>query len=170
MRNISVTDVEALRSVKAGEFVRMEGALLAMRDRTLAQLSAMAERGESLPVSLAGRVIFFAGPTPGLTDGRGAVGPTTSRRMAAYLPFLCDAGPAALIGKGLFDEEGAKGLFSHNILYLQAIGGAGAYYGSRVGGVAAVAFKEYGPEALFELTVRDFVVMMTLDGAGAARR
>ncbi len=170
MRKIPVTDLDALRSVKAGEFVALEGVLLAMRDRTLARLSAMAERGEPLPVPLAGRVIFFAGPTPGLAEGRGAVGPTTSRRMAAYLPFLCDAGPTALVGKGLFDEKDTERLRSCNILYLQAIGGAGAYYGARTGGVATVAFEEYGPEALFELTVRDFVVMMTLDGSGAVRR
>lgn len=170
MRTIAVTDIEALRSVKAGEFVALSGDLLAMRDRTLARLSAMIARGESLPVSLAGRVIFFAGPTPGLTEGRGAIGPTTSRRMAAYLPFLCDAGPVALIGKGLFDEKETERLSSCNILYLQAIGGAGAYYGARAGGVTTVAFEEYGPEALFELTVRDFVVMMTLDGAGAVWR
>lgn len=167
---IPVTDIEALRSVNAGQFVALEGNILAMRDRTLARLSAMAERGEPLPVSLAGRVIFFAGPTPGLTEGRGAVGPTTSRRMAAYLPFLCDAEPVALIGKGLFDEKDTERLRSGNILYLQAIGGAGAYYGSRAGGVETVAFEEYGPEALFELTVHDFIVMMTLDGAGAVWR
>jgi len=170
VRKIPVADLDALRSVKMGEFVALEGVLLAMRDRTLARLAELKKNGEPLPVPLAGRVVFFAGPTPGLADGRGAVGPTTSRRMAAYLPFLCDTGPVAIIGKGLFDEKDAERLRSCNILYLQAIGGAGAYYGARAGGVGAVAFEEYGPEALFELTVHDFVVMMTLDGAGAAWR
>ncbi len=168
MNTIACTDIAKLRSVPAGTLTALEGDILTLRDRSLARLAELKKNGEPLPVDLTGRIIFFAGPTPGFADGHGSVGPTTSRRMTAYLPLLADLGVVALIGKGPLDKAALDLLAAHRILYLQAAGGAGAFYGKRITSIKSVAFQELGSEGVFELTVYDFIVMMSLDGRGAA--
>ncbi len=167
MNTILCTDITALRSVPAGTLTALEGDILTLRDRSLARLAELKGCGEPLPVDLAGRIVFFAGPTPGFADGHGSVGPTTSRRMTAYLPLLADLGVVALIGKGPLDKAALDVLAMRRILYLQAAGGAGAFYGSRITSIKTAGFDELGPEGVFELTVHDFIVMMSLDGVGA---
>jgi len=166
VRTIDCSDIAALGSVPAGTLVALEGSLIALRDRSGARLSEAYRRGDPLPIALAGRIVFFAGPTPGLVTGHGSIGPTTSRRLAAYLPFLADLGIAAVIGKGPLDEAVCRTLQEKKVCYLQAFGGAGAWYGTRVCSLKTVGYTELGPEALYELTVRDFVAMMSLDTAG----
>jgi len=166
VKRLSCADIAGLRGVPAGTLVALEGALVTLRDRSLARLAAARERGEALPVELAGCVIFFAGPTPGLLEGVGSIGPTTSRRMAAYLPLLCSLGVGAVIGKGPLDEASYRLLASESVCYLQAFGGAGAWYGKRITAARTIGYHDLGPEALYELTVSDFVAMMSLDGAG----
>ena len=166
MKTIACTDITALRSVPAGMLTALEGDILTLRDRSLARLAELRKTGEPLPIDLAGRIIFFAGPTPGFGSGHGSVGPTTSRRMVSFLPLLADLGVAAIIGKGPLDKAALDLLMARGILYLQAAGGAGAFYGTRVTSIKTAGFDELGPEGVFELTVRDFIVMMSLDGVG----
>lgn len=168
MNAIACADIAALQAVPSGTLTALEGDLISLRDRSLARLAELKKNGEPPPVDLAGRIVFFAGPTPGFSDGHGSVGPTTSRRMTAYLPLLADLGVAALIGKGPLDKAALDLLTARGILYLQAAGGAGAFYGSRVTSIKTTGFDELGPEGVFELTVSDFIVMMSLDGRGAA--
>jgi len=166
VNTIACADITALRSVPAGTLVALEGEVVTLRDRSLARLAELKKKGDPLPFELAGRIIFFAGPTPGVADGHGSVGPTTSRRMTAYLPLLADLGVAAVMGKGPLDKAALDLLAAHRILYLQAAGGAGAFYGKRITSIKTAAYAELGPEGIFELTVRDFIVMMSLDGKG----
>jgi len=166
VKTVACSDIAALRAVPAGTLAALEGTLLTLRDRSLARLSATREKGEPLPVDLAGRIVFFAGPTPGFDTGHGSIGPTTSRRMALYLPLLADLGIVAVVGKGALDRSSCDLLAARRILYLQAAGGAGAFYGSRITSMKTIDYEDLGPEALYELTVRDFVAMMSLDEAG----
>ncbi len=166
MKVVSCSDIAGLKAVPAGTLVSLEGSLIALRDRSLACLIETWRRGDSLPTEFDGRVVFFAGPTPGLAEGRGAIGPTTSRRLAAYFSFLADRGIVAIVGKGPLDETSNRILQKSKVCYLQAFGGAGAWYGARVCSLKTVGYGELGAEALFELTVCDFVAMMSLDTAG----
>ncbi len=166
MNAISCADIAALRAIPAGTLVALEGGIVALRDRTLMRLADLKERNEPSPIDLTGRIVLFAGPTPGFEEGRGSIGPTTSRRLAAYLPLLSDFGVVAIIGKGPLDESALRALREGNICYLQALGGAGAFYGKRVTSMKTIGYDDLGPEALYELTVRDFVVIMSFDTAG----
>jgi len=164
VKTISCADIAALRTIPAGALVALEGTLITLRDGALARMVEEKKRGEAMPVVLEGRIVFFAGPTPGIERGRGAIGPTTSRRMVPYFPLLADCGIAAIIGKGSLDEDSSVFLRRVGICYVQAIGGAGAFYGSRVTHVKIIGYEGLGPEAIYELTVRDFIVMMSSDG------
>ena len=53
-------------------------------------------------------------------------------------------------------------------VYLQAFGGCGALYAEAVKRVTPVAFSELGPEALIELEVEDFPVIVAIDSHGGS--
>lgn len=166
MKTVLCRDAATLYTVPAGSFIALEGSLVTLRDGALARIAETKKRGETLPVVLEGRVVFFAGPTPGIEQGRGSIGPTTTRRMSLYFPLLAECGVTALVGKGPLDENSYTVLHQAGVCYLQAVGGAGAFYGSRVTSVRIAGYEDLGPEAIYELTVRDFVVMMSLDSKG----
>ncbi len=151
---------------KAGSMIRIEGELITVRDQSLKRLLAVHSAGGKLPLDLRNKIIFFAGPTPGFDSGHGSIGPTTSWRMASYIPFLIEMGVRAVIGKGGFPEDTAETIRESSMLYLQALGGAGAYYGSRVKSIETVLYPELGPEAIFRLEVKDFPLIISIDNHG----
>jgi fumarate hydratase subunit beta len=81
-------------------------------------------------------------------------------------PFL-ERGVKALLGKGRRSPEVLESLKAHGAVYLAAIGGAGAFYGSRVRESAVLAWPELGPEALASLLVEDFPAIVVHDLLGA---
>ncbi len=54
----------------------------------------------------------------------------------------------------------------HGCLYLVAIGGAAALLGSRVRASRVAAYDDLGPEAIWELEVDDFPVVVAYDLSG----
>ncbi len=154
-------DREELFELRAGDLVLVSGVLLAARDATHRRLLELTEKGE---VSLLNQAIYYVGPTPA-PPGRpvGSAGPTTSYRMDPYTPALLKAGLAATIGKGPRGEEVKKALREFKAVYLATFGGAGVYLSERIVRVRTLAFEELGPEALFELSVRDFPAVVIND-------
>jgi tartrate dehydratase beta subunit/fumarate hydratase class I family protein len=57
-------DLDKLTAAAAGESVELTGAVLSLRDASAARLAAAIARGEPLPVSLPGRVMYAVGPSP----------------------------------------------------------------------------------------------------------
>ncbi len=145
------------------------GELITLRDQTLMRMAEDIAHGNTLPYDFAGKWVFFAGPTPGFKEGKGSIGPTTARRMAQFFPMLLELKIAALVAKGPMDEASAA-LFKHKgVRYLQAVGGAGAYYGSRVDTIEAIAYTDLGPEAVYRLMVHDFTLFVSIDDTGNTR-
>ncbi len=72
-------------------------------------------------------MIYYAGPCPAKPgEVIGSCGPTTAGRMDAYTPMLLDNGLGCMIGKGARSKEVVDVMKRNTVVYLGAIGGAGA--------------------------------------------
>ncbi|MDI7253271.1 MAG: FumA C-terminus/TtdB family hydratase beta subunit, partial [Actinomycetota bacterium] len=141
--------------------------LITARDQAHRRLVETLERGERPPVDLKGEIIYYAGPSPAPPGkAAGSVGPTTASRMDPYTPRLAAEGIAACIGKGPRSPETRRALVENGVLYLVGIGGAAALLGSRVRAVRLLAYEDLGPEAVYELEVEDFPVLVAYDLRG----
>ncbi len=158
-------DVARLRS---GDLVFLSGKIYSARDAAHKKLADLLDAGQALPFELRGAVIYYVGPTPA-PEGRpiGAAGPTTSGRMDAYAPRLHSLGLKASIGKGRRSPEVRQALKDYNAVYFGATGGAGALLSLRIKSARIVAFEELGPEAVRELVVEDFPLLVINDAHGA---
>ena len=144
--------------LKAGQEVLLSGKLYAARD---------AAHKKGLPINVKGQTVYYAGPTPA-RKGRiiGSAGPTTSSRMDKYTPALLKKGLAAMIGKGKRSPEVVSAIIKNRAVYFAAIGGAGAYLSKRIVSSKVVAYPELGTEAVREIEVRDFPVIVAIDSRG----
>ncbi len=158
----------AIRDLRAGDWVLLNGVVYTGRDQTHRRLVEMLDRGESLPVDLRGQLIYYVGPSPA-PPGRpvGSAGPTTSYRMDAYTPRMLAEGVLATMGKGRRSPEVKAALKKHRAVYFATTGGAGAYLASCIESCELIAFPELGPEALYRMKVKDFPAIVINDITGA---
>ena len=158
---------EDTRALSAGDHVLITGTIYTARDAAHSRLAALIERGEELPVELAGQIIYYVGPTPA-SPGRavGSAGPTTSSRMDAYTAAILSRGVRALIGKGERSPEVAAAIRECGAVYLAAVGGAGALLAERVTAAEAVVYPELGPEAVYRFDVVKFPAIVIIDAHG----
>jgi fumarate hydratase subunit beta len=147
--------------------VELTGRVLSLRDASAARLAAAVERGEPLPVSLNGQWMYAVGPSPA-PPGKiiGSAGPTTTARMAKFLPTLFSAGVAGIIGKGELHGEEMAAFTRHGAIYLAAIGGLGALLSKHITAASVVAYEDLGPEALYALELERFPAVVIIDRAG----
>lgn len=157
-------DVQPLR---AGDAVELTGPVLTLRDASAARLARALEQGESLPVPLDGRVLYAVGPSPA-RPGQiiGSAGPTTTGRMARYLPALFAAGVRAVIGKGELHGGDMAAFTAARAVYFAAIGGTGALLAKRITGARVAAYEDLGAEALYALDLEAFPAVVVIDEAG----
>ena len=100
-----------------------------------------------------------------------AAGPTTSIREEPYqADILRKFGVRAVIGKGGMGAKTLKGLRETGAVYLNAIGGAAQFYAEKITEVTGVdLLEEFGiPEAMWHLTVKGFVAVVTMDSHGCS--
>jgi fumarate hydratase subunit beta len=98
--NTPLTD-EAVKDLKAGDRVLLNGIIYTGRDAAHKRLVEMIDGGETLPMELQDQIIYYVGPCPAKPgQAIGSAGPTTSGRMDAYTPKLMDHGLRGMIGKG----------------------------------------------------------------------
>jgi len=160
-------DSETADSLEAGQQVLLTGTMLTGRDAAHKRLCELLDRGEPLPVDLHDQVIYFVGPTPA-RPGRpiGSAGPTTSSRMDAYSPRLLAQGLRAMIGKGYRGPKVIEALQLYHAVHFTAIGGLGALLGKTIKKAKVVAYEDLGTEAIHELWVEDFPVIVAYDAHG----
>ena len=147
--------------LSVGDEVSLSGVIYTARDAAHKRLFALLDAGEELPFPLKGAVIYYCGPTPA-KEGQavGACGPTTSGRMDRFAPRLYDLGLLATVGKGERNEAVYESICRNGALYLCAIGGAGAFYSSRVKACEVVAFPELGCESIKKLWVQSLPLIV----------
>ncbi|MCX5776426.1 MAG: FumA C-terminus/TtdB family hydratase beta subunit [Candidatus Firestonebacteria bacterium] len=161
------TSKEELKSLKAGEIVYLSGRIITGRDQAHKRLTETLKAGKKLPVELKGQAIYYVGPTP-CKKGEiiGACGPTTSRRMDAFTPSLLKQGLTAMIGKGNRSEEVRIAIKKEKAVYFSTLGGAAAYLKKRVLAAKIIAYKDLGPEAVYELEIKEFPAIVWIDSRG----
>ena len=158
---------EQLSTLRSGDSVELTGRVLSLRDASAARLAASIARGDALPVSLAGQIMYAVGPSPA-PPGRiiGSAGPTTTARMARFLPALFSAGVAAVIGKGELHADEMAPFVTHRAIYFAAIGGLGALLAKQITGASIVGYEDLGPEAIYALDLEAFPAVVIIDRAG----
>jgi len=153
--------------LKMGDRVLISGRIIAARDAAHKKILEALERGEALPVELRGETIYYVGPTPaqpGLVVG--SAGPTTAGRMDVYTPTLLEHGLLGMIGKGDRSEAVIEAMKKNGSVYFAATGGAGALLAKHIKKYTVLAYSELGPEALAELEVENFPVLVAIDSEG----
>ena len=161
---LSDADVEKL---KTGDVVFISGHIYTARDAAHKRLVETLDAGNPLPFDLKGALIYYVGPSPA-PPGRpiGSSGPTTSYRMDTYAPRLHSLGLKGSIGKGKRNDAVKAALAEHKAVYLGATGGAGALLSQRITDAKVIAYEDLGPEAIRELTVKDFPLLVINDCHG----
>lgn len=154
---------EDKKKLKAYDYIYLTGKVYTMRDAAHRRLIQMKNEGKPLPIELEDACIYYTGPTP-MKDGHaGAIGPTSSYRMDVFMPALTMLN--CTIGKGPRSEY-VRELATKGVLYLNAIGGLGAKLSLQVKSMKQIAFQDLGSEAIYELEVVDFPVIVGYDIEG----
>jgi fumarate hydratase class I len=168
-REVTLTapfDEAAIRSLKVGDVVLLNGRMFTGRDSVHAYLTK-----NDAPVDLQGAAIYHCGPVA-VKDGdhwkMNAAGPTTSIREEPYqADVIRKFGLRVIIGKGGMGAKTLEALKECGAVYVSAIGGAAQYYARTIERVDGVSLFEFGvPEALWHLHVKDFPVIVTMDSHG----
>ena len=160
-------DKETAKSLRAGDYVYIDGIIYTARDAAHKRMAETLDNGESLPIEIEGTVIYYMGPSPA-REGRpiGSAGPTTASRMDKYTPRLLDLGMGAMIGKGKRSQAVIDAIVRNGSVYFAAVGGAGAILSKCIKESEVVAYDDLGTEAIRKLTVENFPVIVVIDSEG----
>jgi fumarate hydratase subunit beta len=162
---------EKIRSLRVGDPVELSGILFTGRDVVHKYL----HEGGKLPsgVSFKDGIIYHCGPVV-VKDEHGrwkvtAAGPTTSIREEPYQwQVMRDFGIRGVIGKGGMGDRTLAACQEYGCAYFHAVGGAAQVLAECIQSVRNVYFlKEFGsPEAIWELEIKDFPAVVTMDARG----
>lgn len=158
---------EKVKDLQAGDFVYITGTIYTARDAAHKRMFDSMQEGKGIPFDLNNNIIYYLGPTPE-REGQviGSAGPTTSSRMDKYTPLLLDNGLKGMIGKGKRSEEVIVSMIKNKSVYFAAIGGAGALLSKRIKSSKVIAYDDLGTEAIRELYVEEFPVIVVIDSEG----
>ncbi len=161
--DLPLTD-EVIGSFHAGDRVLLSGEMLVMRDAAHERYCKAAEKKETLPFSVSGKVIYYMGPTPA-REGRiiGSAGPTTSARMDRYTPRLLSMGLKGMVGKGRRAPEVIDAMEKHGAVYFAATGGCGALLSECITSSKIICYEDLGAEAVRLIEVKDFPCIVAAD-------
>ncbi len=162
---------EKIAALKVGDAVEITGTLFTGRDAVHKYL----HEGGKLPegVNLQNGIIYHCGPVV-MKDEQGnwkvtAAGPTTSIREEPYQgEIIKEFGLRGVIGKGGMGVRTLAACKEHGCVYLHAIGGAAQVLAECIKRVRNVyLLEQFGsPEAIWELEVEKFPVVVTMDAHG----
>lgn len=159
---------EKVRALKVGDMVEISGVMYTGRDAVHKWLS----EGNMPPVSFRDAIIYHCGPVVMKKKGKWVVtaaGPTTSIREEPYQAGIIEKfGIRAVIGKGGMGEKTRLACQKFGCVYLHAVGGAAQVLAEAIQEVLNVyELERFGsPEAIWELRVKDFPVVCTIDAHG----
>lgn len=156
-----------LDGLHAGDSVELSGRIISLRDASAVRLAAAVNEGQPLPISLENQILYAMGPSPA-KPGQiiGSAGPTTTSRIARFLPALFSAGARAIIGKGALHGQEMAPFLAHGAVYFGAVGGLGALLAKQISAARVVAYDDLGPEALYALDIVAFPVVVIIDRHG----
>ncbi len=148
---------DAARELHVGDRVLLSGRIYCGRDAVLPRICSMIESGEieKSDIHLCGSVIFHTAVSPA------GIGPTSSNKLEIEGSFetLSRGGVKLHLGKGKIGDETVAMLERENAVYA-IIPPVTALLGSNTRESCLVAFPELGMEALYELDVVDFPIII----------
>lgn len=158
---------EDISVLRAGDYVYITGTVYTARDAAHKRLDEALQKGEKLPINMERNIIYYMGPSPA-REGRaiGSAGPTTASRMDKYTPGFLDAGLKGMIGKGRRSTEVIDSIIKNKAVYFAAVGGAGALLSRSIISSKIIAYEDLGTEAIRELEVSNFPVIVVIDSKG----
>ena len=164
--NAPLSDEDAA-GLRAGDYVYITGTIYTARDAAHKRMAEALEKGTALPIDMNHYIIYYMGPSPA-REGRpiGSAGPTTASRMDKYAPDLLDLGLKGMIGKGRRSQAVKDAIVRNKAVYFAAVGGAGALLSKRITSSRVIAYDDLGTEAIRELTVENFPVIVVIDSEG----
>jgi fumarate hydratase subunit beta len=156
-----------LKSLKAGDRLLLSGMVYTARDAAHQRMLEALSRKGKLPIKLDLSTLYYCGPTPAKrSEVIGSCGPTTAGRMDGFTPALMAQGLKAMIGKGGRSKTVIDTIRKYKGIYFVTYGGCGAYLNKRVKKSRLLAYADLGPEAIYELEVKDFPVIVAIDSRG----
>jgi len=155
---------EDLEQLHIGDSVFINGVIYTARDAAHKRLVALIEEDKELPFDIQGQIIYYVGPAPA-KPGQiiGSAGPTTSGRMDVYSPALMANGLKGMIGKGNRSQKVIEAMKSYKCVYFGATGGVGALLARAIEKVKIIAYEDLGTEAIRQLVVKNFPVIVIND-------
>jgi len=147
----------------------LNGKIVVARDMAHAEIKKRFDRGEGLTQYFKDHIIYYAGPakTPENCPS-GSFGPTTAGRMDPYVPFFQkNGGSLVMLAKGNRSKAVTESCKKYGGFYLGSIGGPAARLGKEcITKVETIEYPEFGMEAVFMITVKDFPAFIIVDDKG----
>lgn len=161
-----------LEPLTIGDIIYLNGYLITSRDDVHQRLI---KQHKNLPVDLAGKAIFHAGPIMQEIEGQPgryrvvSIGPTTSMRMEKYeKEFIGQTGVKLIVGKGGMGPKTAEGCRKYKAVHAIFPGGCAVLAASCVEEVEGVEWLDLGmPEAMWVMRVKEFgPLIVSIDTKG----
>ena len=149
---------EAIRELRAGDIVTVDGHIIGIRDRTQIRIF---DQGVAPPWDLTGAFLLHTAPGVRKREDGGydpiCIGTTTSARMVRFTEALGrDHGVRAICGKGGLPDEAIEPMQRLGMVYFAIVGGAAALETTQIEEIEEVAWEELMPECLWKFRVKDF--------------
>src|SRR3989449_3875143 len=149
---------EAIRDLRAGDEVRVQGHIIGTRDRTQIPIS---DQGIEPPMDLTGAFLLHTAPGvrklgPGKYE-KICIGTTPSAGMVRFTEGLGEQyGVRAICGKGGLPDEAIEPMQRLGMVYFAIVGGAAALETTQIEEIEEVAWEELMPECLWKFRVKGF--------------
>lgn len=163
---------EDLEDIRVGDIIYLNGYLITARDCVHTRY---VKQGRALPVDLAGKAIFHAGPIMRESEKSPSgyevvsIGPTTSMRMEKFeREFIEGTGVKLVIGKGGMGPNTEEGCSRFKALHCVFPGGCAVVAAQCVEEVEDVQWHDLGmPEAMWVMRVKEFgPLIVSIDAKG----
>ncbi|ERS83906.1 fumarate hydratase [Halomonas sp. PBN3] len=161
---------EEVQTWQPGDTLLLNGKLLTGRDAAHKRMVDMIAKGESLPVDLKGRFIYYVGPVDPVGDEVvGPAGPTTATRMDKFTrTMLEETGLLGMVGKAERGPAAIEAIRDNKAVYLMAVGGSAYLVAQAIKKSRVVGFEDLGMEAIYEFEVEDMPVTVAVDSQGTS--
>jgi len=162
-------DLDALRELRAGQKLRLDGHIVGIRDATQIRIF---DKGVAPPMDLTGAALIHTAPgVRKLPDGRFekvCIGTTTSTRMNRFTQGLMrDYNVRAIIGKAGLLPDSIPFLKEFGGCYFAITGGAAALETTQIEEIEEVYWEDLMPECLWKFRVKDFgPLIVAMDSHG----
>ena len=165
-------DLDALRELRAGQRLWIDGTVFGIRDATHI---AMFDRGERPQrADLRGGAVVHTAPNVRVREDGSfeklCIGTTTSMRMSRFTRQIMDEyGVRAIIGKAGLAPDALPVLQEFGGVYLALVGGSAALTTREIEAIEDVEFRELLPECLWTFRVRSYgPLFVAMDSHGTS--